>query len=81
VVGGEDEQPFMGHLAEGELLQAWSNNLFRAPIFRHDTSPTDFLLVRSKISGQTMHFVIKVHERYGAGIINIHILLIPRTRF
>jgi hypothetical protein len=49
----------MGHLAEGELLQAWSNNLFRAPIFRHDTSPTDFLLVRSKISGQTMHFVIK----------------------
>ena len=41
------------------MQQAISNNLFRAPVFRHETNPIDFLLIRTKISQTAMSFVIK----------------------
>ncbi|KAI6202978.1 Transcription initiation factor TFIID subunit 1 [Aphelenchoides besseyi] len=39
--------PFLGNLEPGQCLQALENNMFRAPIYRHATPETDFILIRS----------------------------------
>ena len=58
VLLADDESPFLGDLAEGEIQQAFSNNLFKAPIFRHEPNPCDFLLIRLKMTN-TLYFTVK----------------------
>ena len=58
VLGADDESPFLGDLTEGEIQQAFSNNLFKAPIFRHEPNPCDFLLIRLKMTN-TLYFTVK----------------------
>lgn len=53
-----DDSPFLGELIEGEIQQAFSNNLFKAPIFRHEPNPTDFLLIRLKMTN-TLYYTVK----------------------
>lgn len=43
-----DECPFLGEVPTGDTVQMMDNNLFRAPIVRHNPPTTDFLLIRSK---------------------------------
>ncbi|XP_070772950.1 transcription initiation factor TFIID subunit 1 [Enoplosus armatus] len=40
--------PFLGSLHPGQLLQAFENNLFRAPIYVHKMPETDFLVLRTR---------------------------------
>uniref|UniRef100_A0A3B4ZBQ9 Transcription initiation factor TFIID subunit n=1 Tax=Stegastes partitus TaxID=144197 RepID=A0A3B4ZBQ9_9TELE len=40
--------PFLGSLHPGQLLQAFENNLFRAPIYLHKMKETDFLVLRTR---------------------------------
>ncbi|XP_071504650.1 transcription initiation factor TFIID subunit 1-like [Diadema antillarum] len=40
--------PFLGSLRPGQSLQAFENNLFRAPIYKHQMLSTDFLLIRTR---------------------------------
>ncbi|KAL6033487.1 hypothetical protein STEG23_016304, partial [Scotinomys teguina] len=40
--------PFLGSLHPGQLLQAFENNLFRAPIYLHKMPETDFLMIRTR---------------------------------
>ncbi|XP_077961243.1 transcription initiation factor TFIID subunit 1 isoform X3 [Gasterosteus aculeatus] len=40
--------PFLGSLHPGQLLQAFENNLFRAPIYLHKMPQTDFLVLRTR---------------------------------
>uniref|UniRef100_A0A6I8RVZ8 Transcription initiation factor TFIID subunit n=1 Tax=Xenopus tropicalis TaxID=8364 RepID=A0A6I8RVZ8_XENTR len=40
--------PFLGSLHPGQLLQAFENNLFRAPIYLHKMTETDFLIIRTR---------------------------------
>uniref|UniRef100_A0A452V7Z1 Transcription initiation factor TFIID subunit n=1 Tax=Ursus maritimus TaxID=29073 RepID=A0A452V7Z1_URSMA len=40
--------PFLGSLHPGQLLQAFENNLFRAPIYLHKMPETDFLIIRTR---------------------------------
>lgn len=40
--------PFLGSLLPGESLQSLENNLYRAPIYRHDLQSTDFLVIRTR---------------------------------
>ncbi|KAJ3588964.1 hypothetical protein NHX12_009816 [Muraenolepis orangiensis] len=40
--------PFLGSLHPGQLLQAFENNLFRAPIYLHKIPETDFLVLRTR---------------------------------
>ncbi|CAF0887548.1 unnamed protein product [Adineta steineri] len=40
--------PFQADMVPGELLQAFENHMFRAPIFPHKLLPTDFLILRTK---------------------------------
>ncbi|UYV74640.1 TAF1 [Cordylochernes scorpioides] len=49
--------PFLGSLAPGQSLQAFENNLFRAPIYQHEMPDTDFLIIRTR-----QHFYIREIE-------------------
>lgn len=40
--------PFLGSLAPGQSVQAFENNLFRAPIYDHEMPDTDFLIIRTR---------------------------------
>ncbi|XP_031427267.1 transcription initiation factor TFIID subunit 1 isoform X3 [Clupea harengus] len=40
--------PFLGSLHPGQLLQAFENNCFRAPIYLHKMPETDFLIIRTR---------------------------------
>eukprot|EP01113_Clastostelium_recurvatum_P039853 TRINITY_DN6136_c0_g1_i6.p1 TRINITY_DN6136_c0_g1~~TRINITY_DN6136_c0_g1_i6.p1 ORF type:complete len:1055 (-),score=305.98 TRINITY_DN6136_c0_g1_i6:55-3219(-) len=46
-LGASDESPFLGEIAPGRSVQSIVNNLYKAPIHKHDVPSTDFLLVRS----------------------------------
>ncbi|TKR66696.1 hypothetical protein L596_022949 [Steinernema carpocapsae] len=43
-----EKVPFLGNIGEGESIQSLENKMFTAPIFRHATAKTDFLLIRRK---------------------------------
>lgn len=40
--------PFLGNLAPSQSIQAFENNLFRAPIYKHRFPDTDFLVIRTR---------------------------------
>ncbi|XP_030373648.1 transcription initiation factor TFIID subunit 1 isoform X4 [Scaptodrosophila lebanonensis] len=40
--------PFLGILHPGQCIQAIENNMYRAPIYRHKMSETDFLVIRTR---------------------------------
>ena len=40
--------PFLGILTPGQSIQAIENNMYRAPIYEHKTSETDFLVIRTR---------------------------------
>ncbi|KAF8778138.1 transcription initiation factor TFIID subunit 1-like [Argiope bruennichi] len=40
--------PFLGTLQPGQSLQAYENNLFRAPVYEHSVQETDFLIIRTR---------------------------------
>ncbi|GIY46026.1 transcription initiation factor TFIID subunit 1 [Caerostris extrusa] len=40
--------PFLGNLRQGQSLQTYENNLFRAPIYEHSLRSTDFLVILYK---------------------------------
>ncbi|EFA78451.1 putative protein serine/threonine kinase [Heterostelium album PN500] len=43
-----DESPFLGEINPGVPIQSMVNNLYKAPIAKHNPNPTDFLLIRSR---------------------------------
>ncbi len=49
-----DPSPFyiFGDIPHGKVLPVIQNNLFRAPLFEHDTSNHDFLVIRSHVKGK-----------------------------
>lgn len=40
--------PFLGNIAPGQCLQSIENNMYRAPIYRHQENPYDFILIRTR---------------------------------
>lgn len=40
--------PFLGILQPGRCIQTLENNMYRAPIYPHSVSTTDFLLIRTR---------------------------------
>ncbi|CAD6501407.1 BgTH12-01659 [Blumeria graminis f. sp. triticale] len=55
----EDRSPFsnFGMVDPGQTVRTLHNSMFRAPIFKHETKPTDFLCIRSStgIEGTKWH--------------------------
>jgi hypothetical protein len=55
----EDRSPFanFGMVDPGETVRSLHNSLYRAPIFKHEPQPTDFLVIRSStgVGGTSWH--------------------------
>ncbi|KAK7064030.1 putative transcription initiation factor TFIID subunit [Favolaschia claudopus] len=69
VLEPQDETPFMkfGAVYPGQTIPAIYNNLIRAPLFRHKPYPTDFLVVRNTIKGDTKYFLREIKHLFVAG--------------
>ncbi|KAF8913065.1 TAF1 transcription initiation factor TFIID subunit TAF1 [Gymnopilus junonius] len=69
VLEPQDESPFMkfGYVYPGQTIPALYNNLMRAPLFRHKPYPTDFLVVRSTIKGETKYYPREIKNLFVIG--------------
>ncbi|AQZ12196.1 TAF1 (YGR274C) [Zygosaccharomyces parabailii] len=61
VLGVQDKSPFwnFGFVEPGHIVPTLYNNMIRAPVFKHDVSGTDFLLVRSSGNGISNRFYLR----------------------
>ncbi|SCU86475.1 LAFA_0E00980g1_1 [Lachancea sp. 'fantastica'] len=61
VLGVQDKSPFwnFGFVEPGNVVPTLYNNMVRAPVFKHDVSRTDFLLVRSTGNGMGNRFYLR----------------------
>lgn len=70
VLGVEDRSPFwnFGFVAKGDFVPTLYNNMVRAPVFKHDTAQTDFLLVRSQGAGNHQkYFLRNINHLFAVG--------------
>ncbi|KAJ7070815.1 TAF1 transcription initiation factor TFIID subunit TAF1 [Mycena amicta] len=69
VLEPQDETPFMkfGSVNPGQTVPALYNNLVRAPLFRHKPYPTDFLVIRNTIKGETKYYLREIKNLFVAG--------------
>ncbi|KAJ7631188.1 TAF1 transcription initiation factor TFIID subunit TAF1 [Roridomyces roridus] len=69
VLEPQDDTPFMkfGSVYPGQTMPALYNNLIRAPLFRHKSYPTDFLVVRNTIKGETKYFLREIKNLFVVG--------------
>ena len=54
---------FLGQIRPGQTLSSFENNLYRSPVYPHETPPTDFLLI---VAGDKVH-IRKVDDMFVAG--------------
>ncbi|SCU86713.1 LANO_0C08966g1_1 [Lachancea nothofagi CBS 11611] len=61
VLGVQDKSPFwnFGFVEPGNIVPTLYNNMVRAPVFKHEVSGTDFLLIRSTGNGMGNRFYLK----------------------
>uniref|UniRef100_A0ABM0LZA8 Transcription initiation factor TFIID subunit 1-like n=1 Tax=Saccoglossus kowalevskii TaxID=10224 RepID=A0ABM0LZA8_SACKO len=55
--------PFLGSLQPGQSLQAFENNLFRSPIYRHRLPLTDFLIIKTRQG----YYIREIEDIYTVG--------------
>ncbi|CAH03026.1 histone acetyltransferase [Kluyveromyces lactis] len=61
VLGVQDKSPFwnFGFVSPGNIVPTLYNNMVRAPVFKHEVSKTDFLLVKSLGNGSGNRFYLR----------------------
>ncbi|GAA5974601.1 hypothetical protein JCM5350_001213 [Sporobolomyces pararoseus] len=66
---GSDESPFktFGFVNPGQTVTTLYNNLVRAPMFKHQASDTDFLVVRVNIDGDIKYYLRSIPHLYVVG--------------
>ncbi|CAG7847620.1 Putative transcription initiation factor TFIID 111 kDa subunit AltName: Full=TAFII-111; AltName: Full=TBP-associated factor 111 kDa [Serendipita indica DSM 11827] len=69
VLQPSDDTPFLklGSVAPGQTVPALYNNMIRAPIFEHKASPTDFLVVRSTVAGESKYYIREIKHLFVLG--------------
>ncbi|KAF5388608.1 hypothetical protein D9757_004600 [Collybiopsis confluens] len=69
VLEPQDESPFMkfGSVYPGQTVPSLYNNLVRAPLFRHKAKPTDFLVVRNTVKGESKYFLREIKNLFVLG--------------
>ncbi|XP_030762639.1 transcription initiation factor TFIID subunit 1 [Sitophilus oryzae] len=55
--------PFLGILHPGQSIQAIENNMYRAPIYRHQIPSTDFLIIRTR----QQYYIREIDSLFVAG--------------
>ncbi|CUS22500.1 LAQU0S05e06788g1_1 [Lachancea quebecensis] len=61
VLGVQDKSPFwnFGFVEPGNVVPTLYNNMIRAPVFKHEVSGTDFLLIKSTGNGMGNRFYLR----------------------
>ncbi|AGO13552.1 AaceriAGL330Wp [[Ashbya] aceris (nom. inval.)] len=61
VLGVQDKSPFwnFGFVEPGAIVPTLYNNMIRAPVFKHEVSRTDFLLIKSAGNGTGTRFYLR----------------------
>ncbi|EJD52150.1 hypothetical protein AURDEDRAFT_181675 [Auricularia subglabra TFB-10046 SS5] len=69
VLEPQDESPFLkfGNVEPGKVIPALYNNLIRAPLFRHQAYPTDFLVIKSSTRGETKYYIREIKNIFIVG--------------
>ncbi|OCH96444.1 atypical/TAF1 protein kinase [Obba rivulosa] len=69
IIEPQDESPFMkfGYVYPGQTVPALYNNLMRAPLFRQKSYPTDFLVIRSTVRGETKYYIREIKNLFVVG--------------
>ncbi|KAK0208865.1 TAF1 transcription initiation factor TFIID subunit TAF1 [Desarmillaria ectypa] len=69
VLEPQDDSPFMkfGYVYPGQTMPALYNNLIRAPLFRHKPYPSDFLVIRHTVKGDTKYFIREIKNLFVVG--------------
>lgn len=69
VLGVQDKSPFwnFGFVEPGHIVPTLYNNMIRAPIFKHDVSDTDFLMVRSVGHGINRFYLRNINHLFTVG--------------
>ncbi|CAK5280614.1 unnamed protein product [Mycena citricolor] len=69
VLEPQDETPFMkfGSVIPGQTIPSLYNNLLRAPLFKHKPYPTDFLVVKNTIKGESKYYLREIKHLYVLG--------------
>jgi len=64
----QDKSPFslFGHIDPGQITPALYNAMYKAPIFKHQTKPSDFLVIRNSTG-------VEGHTYYMRNIENLHV--------
>ncbi|KAI9480435.1 MAG: hypothetical protein EXX96DRAFT_562597 [Benjaminiella poitrasii] len=64
-----DTSPFMtfGNVEPGQTISVYYNNLIRAPLFRHETRHTDFLLIKSTYKDHTRYYLREIPAIFTIG--------------
>ncbi|KAH9964216.1 TAF1 transcription initiation factor TFIID subunit TAF1 [Russula dissimulans] len=69
VLEPQDESPFMkfGYVQPGQTIPALYSNLIRAPLFRHKSYPTDFLVIKNTIKGESKYYIREIKNLFVVG--------------
>ncbi|KAJ1032210.1 hypothetical protein NDA18_001705 [Ustilago nuda] len=64
-----DESPFMkfGNIERGQVQSTLYNNMIRAPLFRHKSAHTDFLLIRSTTKNEIRYYLREIRNLFVVG--------------
>ncbi|CAJ0632744.1 3181_t:CDS:2 [Entrophospora sp. SA101] len=64
-----DESPFMnfGNVERGQVITTLYNNLFRAPLFRHDPKDSDFLVLRTTFKNKSKYYIREIKNIFVVG--------------
>lgn len=65
----QDKSPFslFGHIDPGQITPALYNAMYKAPIFKHQSKPSDFLVIRNSTG-------VEGHTYYMRNIENLHVV-------
>ena len=65
----QDKSPFslFGHIDPGQITPAIYNSMYKAPIFKHQAKPSDFLVVRNRTG-------VEGHTYFMRNIQNLHVV-------
>ncbi|KAI9461181.1 atypical/TAF1 protein kinase [Russula earlei] len=69
VLEPQDESPFMkfGYVQPGQTIPALYSNLIRGPLFRHKSYPTDFLVIKNTIKGESKYYIREIKNLFVVG--------------
>ncbi|KAJ3022698.1 hypothetical protein HKX48_005468 [Thoreauomyces humboldtii] len=64
-----DATPFLGfgNVEPGQSIQAITNNMYRAPIFRQSAPQTDFLVIRHTLKGESKYYIRNIPYLFTVG--------------